>query len=146
MQPVQLANVVADRVQALRRLAEANKIELTSTSNGSMPMRGNAELQAVNLEYAHVGGQLSLRGSKVAGELDMTRLQVEQSLFMGGNAEFQQVVLRSAHVGGQLVLNGSKVGGELDMNGLKVDQDLFMGDASSRRLSLLAPVSAANLT
>jgi two-component system OmpR family sensor kinase len=44
MAPLQLANVIQDAVQALQRAAAARQISLTCTTDGAMPMRGNAEL------------------------------------------------------------------------------------------------------
>jgi hypothetical protein len=88
----------------------------------------DSEAHQPDHQQSHVGGGLSLNGSKVSGTLNMNGLRVDQALFMGDKAEFANVDLTGAHVGGQLQLNGSKVIDTLNMNGLRVDQALFMGD------------------
>jgi len=42
--PLDLAIVIADSVQALRRLAESRQVAITCASSGAMPMAGNFEL------------------------------------------------------------------------------------------------------
>jgi len=87
----------------------------------------NGKFTDVGLVRAHVR-LLDLTGSRVTGNLDMTRLQVDQTLSMTDNAEFADAVLSGAHVGGDLDLRGAKVTGKLDMTRLQVDQTLSMTD------------------
>ena len=96
----------------------------------SLLMRGKGEFGAIILQDAHVGGQIDIRGSKVAGTLDMDSLRVDQSLLMYDKAEFGQVELINAHVGGQISLAGSKVTGTLDMDSLQVASTVYLGDVA----------------
>jgi hypothetical protein len=86
----------------------------------------HGEFAEVDLASAHVGGQLTLFGSKVTGKLNMDSLHVEQHLIMRAQAEFAEVKLTNAHIGGQLALESSKVTGKLDMNGIRIERSLFM--------------------
>src|SRR6266478_7301700 len=103
----------------------------------------NGKFTDVGLVRAHVR-LLDLTGSRVTGNLDMTRLQVDQTLSMTDNAEFADAVLSGAHVGGDLDLRGAKVTGKLDMRGLHVDQSVGMNDKAEFADVSLAVVRVGN--
>jgi hypothetical protein len=87
-----------------------------------------ADLAAVNLNFARVGGVVSLGGSTVAEKLDMVGLQVGGNLFLDDNGKFTLVDLTSAHVG-SLSLNGSQVTGLLNLAEVQVEHDVAMYQA-----------------
>lgn len=89
-----------------------------------------AGFKDVVLRAAHVGGQVSLIGSKVTGKLDMNRLKVDQDLFMRDGAEFKEVILRGAHIGGQVSLIGSKVADRLNMESLEAGSYVLLGSGA----------------
>jgi hypothetical protein len=96
-----------------------------------------SEFDSVVLANANIGGQLSIRDSKVSGEVDLTRLRVNQSLFMVG-AEFAEGLLfRGARIGGEFHLRNLKIGKRLDMNLLQVDHSLIM-DGTDIELMMLS--------
>jgi hypothetical protein len=101
---------------------------------GDLSSRG-AELAAVTLFAAHIGGSLYLSGSTVAQDLVMVGLRVDGYLRMEGNAQFARLDLTYARVGG-LLLGNSRVSAELDMDGLHVDGDLMMNQAEFADLLL----------
>jgi hypothetical protein len=65
-------------------------------------------------------------GSKFAGNLDMSGLQVEGDLFMRDKAEFAEVEFVGAKVGMNLEMDDSSFKGKLDMNSIQVEGCLFM--------------------
>src|SRR5437588_5124671 len=86
-----------------------------------------AELVAVSLGFAHVGGYLNLSGSTAAEDLGMVGLRVDGYLQMS-NAKFTRIDLTSARVS-WLLLDGSRVTGLLNMGFLRVDNNVVMTQA-----------------
>jgi len=97
--------------------------------DGSLLMREEAGFAAVNLDNAHVGGQLQLSGSKVTGQLDCYSLQVEQQAAME-NAEFGGPVnCRNAKIRGNLNLDGSRFQNDVDLLGGDIGGELGLASA-----------------
>jgi len=73
MEPLQLGTVIEDSVGALQRVAAGREITLTSSKNGPMPMRGNAELlrrMLLNLldnaiKFTDAGGRVRLDSHRI---------------------------------------------------------------------------------
>lgn len=91
---------------------------------GDLHMDGKAEIGAVYLGFAHVGGTLDLTGSTFAKEFDMAGIQVDEGLVIEG-AKFAGINLTSARAN-WLILNRSRVTGLLNMASLRVDNNLVM--------------------
>jgi hypothetical protein len=89
-----------------------------------------AEFGAVVLHDAHVGEQIDLIGSKVAGTLEMDSLHVDHDLLMQDKAEFSAIDLRNADVGGEIDLRDSTVTGILNMDSLQVGSNVYLGNGA----------------
>jgi len=87
-----------------------------------------ATFQGLLLQYAKVGGNVQIIGTKVAKNSNMIAIQVEGSLLMHTEAEFAEVDLRDARIGRDLDMRRSEMTGKLSMYGLRVGKNLFLGD------------------
>jgi hypothetical protein len=101
----------------------------------------NAEFTKVELNGAHVGGQLTLGGANAPDKpgadtqdeepaptaLDMAEIQVAGSLLMD-RARFNDMDATGAHIQGALTLKGARIAGNLGLDRLQVDGSLFMDE------------------
>jgi hypothetical protein len=75
---------------------------------------------------ATVRGVISLRGSRIGGDVNFDGATLENATDRVLNAERSSVrgsiLLRGAKVKGRLALSGARIGGDLDLVGLKLDQ------------------------
>ncbi|WP_325733604.1 hypothetical protein [Bradyrhizobium sp.] len=101
----------------------AGTVKLSALDLDADLVLNRGEFAALDLTGAHVSGQVTLGGLKVAGDSRLTGLRAG-SLFMGGG-EFSQVNLGYAHVG-FLTLDAAKATGTLGMGSLRVDQTLSL--------------------
>jgi uncharacterized protein YjbI with pentapeptide repeats len=80
----------------------------------------------VNLLSLHTTRYLLLTGSVLTGDLIMSGIHVEGSLFLE-DAQFTNIRLRGAHIRDQLSLINTKVTGMLNMDSLEVGNSLLNG-------------------
>ena len=101
----------------------AGAVKLNAVDLDASLVLTHGEFAVLDLTSAHVGGQVTLAGSKVAGDVRLGGLRAG-SLFMGG-AELSGVELAYAHVG-FLTLDNTKATGRLHMSSLRVDETLSL--------------------
>jgi hypothetical protein len=97
---------------------------------------------AIDLGFAKIDGQVSLKGATVEGELMMNRLEVGRHLWMRSTkqqpARFKAVSLRAAKIAGNFDLAFATVEGALMMDELEVGQDLWMRGSQFADVNLTA--------
>ena len=132
--PLALAVSLVEHDADFSRLRSRYQLDLTDSKvTGTVKLNGadldanlvltHGEFAALDLTGAHVGGQVTLAGSKVTGDISLSGLRAG-SLFMGGT-ELSGVELAYAHVG-FLTLDNAEATGRLHMSSLRVDETLSL--------------------
>jgi hypothetical protein len=105
---------------------------------GQLSLVGSKITGGLEMIGGQVGGQLGLGGgATVTGLLHLEALQIGESLFMDRGAQFGAVLLISVHVGDQLDLAGAKVNGPVAIQGVQVSSTAHL----SRGAKFDGPVS-----
>ncbi len=87
----------------------------------------NAEFATLVLNSTHVGGQLRLSGSRVAGQVTCYRLDVGQLLLMDDGATFNgSIACSAAKIRGDLHLSGGQFSKDIDFTGAGIDGKLVL--------------------
>jgi hypothetical protein len=94
---------------------------------GNLFMDNMAEFADVDLVITHVGGQLSLNGSKVTGTFGCYALEVVQQVFMGSGAVFDGPIdCRVAKIKGDLDLSNGEFKRDVDLTGAEIGGALHL--------------------
>jgi hypothetical protein len=119
---------------------DGNRLTCSALSLTRARISGHAEVGAVNLSSAHIGGQFGCTGAQLRNDsgpaLTADSLQVDQGMFLRGgftaigSGDRSTVNLNGAHIGGQLDCTGAVLrndsGPALMADSLQVDQALFL--------------------
>ena len=89
-----------------------------------------AQMEAVVLPQAKVGGGLTILDTTVHGPLNMESIEVGKSLKLYEGNQFGTVNLRAAKVQEALAIIGSTFWGSLDMEAIQVQGSVFMGEGT----------------
>jgi len=136
---IDLENARIDFEVRLQRTRFEKSVQFTGvTTQGLLSFGGSYFARGLFLNRATIGGVLSLIGCKVAGKLQMDKLDVASSLFMRGGAEFADVWLTGAKIGDQLAMIGSKFTGKLNMDSAVVGGSLLMRSTERHRAEFTA--------
>ena len=114
-----------------------------ATVNGTLGMDGaqigadltmvNGKYQEVSLERARISGVVSLRGSKVAGQLDCIASEIRARFDLSGSADFAGPVNCNFAKIGELDLAGGFFRNNVDLTGTQISGELRMGSAGEER-------------
>jgi hypothetical protein len=111
----------------------AGNIDMNGLDLDSNLALQESQFAKLDLNNAHVSGQVNLLRSKVADDLLMNGLQARSLVMVGG--EFAQVDLAATHVS-DLNLYGAKVTRLLDINSGQVDERLLMDEGRFAEVNL----------
>jgi uncharacterized protein YjbI with pentapeptide repeats len=107
----------------------SGKLNMNGLQVGASLLMGKAEFADVELSGARVRGQISLRNSKVTGELSCYGLEIEQEVFMV-NAKFDGLIdCGSAKLKGDLYLDGSQFQQDVNLSGVEIGGALDLRSA-----------------
>jgi uncharacterized protein YjbI with pentapeptide repeats len=111
--------------------ARLAQVDLTGIRVDDHLLMRSADFAEMKLNSAHVGGQLRLTGSKVAGDLICYGLDVGQQVFMDDGATFSgSIDCRIAKIRGDLYLTGAHFKRRIDFSGAEVGGALVLGEVT----------------
>jgi hypothetical protein len=126
MQLAVLTRAGLEPVRATKTCFRMSEVQI-----GQSLFMNDAQFYDVSLTGVHVGGQLLLNGSKLAGPLDIDDTQVYSTVFLSRGAEFDgPVTLDFGKIGENIELAGGSFNQDVDFTGTQIGGELRLAELS----------------